>query len=111
MALLAETSGSKSQNQKWFSSDLAPSNDGMIQIHLAIAEGAATDEFQYTVDGGTNWVKYGVGSGGGQPSAAANAGIVVEMPISRTSRFNIRCTATGNRTVLFCQVHAPLLNL
>jgi len=111
MALLAEISGSRAQNQKWFATDLTPPYDGMIQIHLAIAEGASTDEFQYTLDGGTNWVKYGTGSGGGQPNAVANSGIVVEMPISRTSRFNIRHIATGSRTVLFCQVHAPLLNL
>lgn len=85
---------------EWFATDLSPSHDGIIKLHFASQQALTNAQLQYTLDSGATWVTVGTGV-----VPAANAGIVLEFPISKSSQFNMRHTAVAAATLSFCQVH------
>ncbi|MDQ3966974.1 MAG: hypothetical protein M3275_01095 [Thermoproteota archaeon] len=111
MVLLTQTSGSKAQNVKFFANDIGdyhsidrPNNtpiphDGILN-HLASQTALTNAELQYTVDGGTTWNTFPTAT-----VAGANIGVIVDIPVSKNTRFNMRQTNATARTLSFCQVH------
>jgi hypothetical protein len=91
-----KTSGSKNHNSAWFPTALRIAKSGEISIHLAVE---ASCPIEYSLDNGTNWVKYNSGL-----SLPAVCGDERFMSVVEGDELNLRQTSGASVTVTFCRV-------
>jgi hypothetical protein len=101
MGLLANASGSKTQNQSWFSSAVVVPRDCRISLMLNASAAFTNAELQLSTDGGTTW--------GSIAGAAPAATTTTEIPLgwfSQGTSLQLRHTNVAARTLNRCELHS-----